>query len=243
MFDNVLLCLGSDIQNDDKNNKTVTTLFQSNAENTSGKARNITGGSITTDGSGIMYAVKGDKISTSYQQPFSLAYLDHATAPTSASYQYYMVTGSDEKQAERLLSSKSPIEVMKQDNDAHIVINKERGLVYGALFNEKIEHPSLKVCKVNIPLAYILQEKGKKQYTLSVCEPDMRRPSANHMGLLSEEDVLVTEKPFVTRLYLSGIYDATCPNGDIKVTHTEKQTVVELSTICGKNYTIELKGK
>lgn len=243
LFDDVLMCMGSDIRNNDEKNHTVTTLFQSYGDEALGKVRKSGGGVMLADHAGIVYAVKGDNITLSEQAPFTRACIDHATAPESASYLYYMVTESGKKAAGKLLSSSAPVEVLRQDNDAHIVRHKDKGIVYAALFNDKIQYPELKVTKVNIPLAYIWQDKGGKQATLSVCEPDMRRPAVNHMGDLTEADVIVPEKPFATRLHLQGIYEAACQDGDMKVTHADGETIIDLTTICGKNYTILLTAK
>ncbi len=243
IFDDILMCMGSDIQNNDKGHNTVTTLFQSPGEEPLSKVQKTGEGAMLEDHAGIVYAVKADKITVKEQKPFTCAFIDHASAPESASYLYYMVTESGKKVAKTLLSSASPVKVLKRDNDAHIVRHDDKGIVFAALFNDKVQYPELKVTRVNIPLAYIWQDKGNKQAVLSVCEPDMRRPEVNHMGDLTEEDVVVPEKPFATRLYLQGSYEAICPDGDMKVTYMNGETVIELTTICGKNYTIQLTAK
>lgn len=243
MFDDILMCMGSDIQNNDKKYNTVTTLFQSQGEEVLGKIQKTGNGVLMEDHSGIVYAVKDDKITVEKQEPFTCAFIDHAFAPASASYLYYMVTESGKKVAKKLLSSASPIKVLKQDNDAHIVRHVDKGIVFAALYNDKVQYPELKITHVNIPLAYIWQDKGNRKAILSVCEPDMRRPAVNHMGNLTEKEVVVPEKPFVTRLYLQGTYEAVCRNGEMKVTHANGETVIELTTICGKNYSIQLTEK
>ena len=73
---------------------------------------------------------------------------------------------------------------------------------------------------------------------LFICEPDMRRISRAHMGLLTEEDVIQEEKPFDTQITLNGIYEVSCPQKSVKVTH---DAYVVISTIRGENYNLSIK--
>ena len=97
------------------------------------------------------------------------------------------------------------------------------------------------VTGVNIPLAYIWQECGGGSSRLSLCEPDMRRPAVDHMGQLTEAQVVIPEQPFATRLRLHGLFEASCVDGDVRTTCADGETTLELTTVRGRNYTIELK--
>ena len=63
------------------------------------------------------------------------------------------------------------------------------------------------------------------------------------MGLLSETDVIDVEKPFDTVLTISGIYDVTCGQKEVSVSHDRKkgETYIKLSTIRGENYRLQLR--
>ena len=233
--------MGSGISCDDAANPTVTTLFQSCGDGAPGKVRRTPGGSLATDHAGIVYAVKDAGIVLDEKGPFTRARIDHGVAPQGASYLYYMVPKSGRKVAERLLAADSPIEVLRQDGSAHIIRSRTDGTVCAALFDAAAEYPGLLVKGVNIPLAYILQEQDGGNYRLSLCEPDMRRPSVDHMGQLTEVQVVTPEQPFATQLHLQGTFNVSCPEGDVKATCANGETTLDLTTVRGRNYTIELK--
>lgn len=238
-FKDYLFCLGSDIQNKDEVYPTVTTLFQA----FEGKVREQQGkqGTILNDPS-FLYVVKEGKVVLDKEDEYACAYIDHGKAPQAAGYQYYIVKSRDMKQAKKLLSGKEGIEVISADNEAHIIRNAAENVVCGALFKADKAFQDLCVKQVNVPLAYVLEEK-EEGMDLFICEPDMRRISRAHMGLLIEEDVIQEEKPFDTQITLNGIYEVSCPQKSVKVTHDaqKNETYVVISTIRGENYHLSIK--
>ena len=239
VFEDFLLCLGSDIQTKDKRYPTVTTLFQSFSRNTS--EERMPEGYILTDPS-LMYAVKGGAVRTSSEGSHTRAYIEHGTAPEAAKYHYYILKNKKKVLARQLLSNESPIKVIAQDNDAHIVTYKTKEITCGALFNAQKKYEGQLVSQVNIPLSYILEKQKDNSFKLSVCEPDMRRISRAHMGLLTEEDVIQQEKPYDTQLTINGLYNVECPQKTIKVSLDKEKdkTYITISTIRGENYTLLL---
>ena len=239
IFNDLLLCMGSDIENKDGQHSTVTTLFQSfdGDVNTHKDAK----GTILTTPS-LMYVVPKGTPTMDQKGQYTRAFIDHGKAPLSERYAYYMVKGKNEILAKRLLSTDSPVEIIEQDKDAHIVRHKEKGIVAAALFNAEKADWGQMVKRVNIPLSYLLEQPEKESYRLSICEPDMRRKSRAHMGLLTDEDVIDQEKPFETVITLSGKYQVNCQQKEIKVTYvTEKnETQITISTIRGENYMLLL---
>lgn len=238
VFEDFLFCLGSDIQNKDRSYPTVTTLFQSFSRNTD--EERTAGGYILTDPS-LMYAVKGGAVRTHNEGSYTRAYIEHGTAPEASKYQYYILKRKDKKLARQLLSDRSPIEIISQDNDAHIVSHQAKGITCGALFNAEKSYGQL-VNQVNIPLSYILEKQGNGSFKLSICEPDMRRASRAHMGLLTEEDVIQEEKAFDTQITLKGLFTIKCPQKSIQVSQNKdkNETCLTISTIRGENYTLLL---
>ena len=239
VFENFLLCLGSDIQTKDKRYPTITTLFQSFSRNTS--EERMPEGYILTDPS-LMYAVKGGVVRTSSEGSHTRAYIEHGTAPEAAKYHYYILKNKNKVLGRQLLSNESPIKVIAQDNDAHIVTYKTKEITCGALFNAQKKYEGQLVSQVNIPLSYILEKQKDNSFKLSVCEPDMRRISRAHMGLLTEEDVIQQEKPYDTQLTINGLYNVECPQKTIKVSLDKEKdkTYITISTIRGENYTLLL---
>lgn len=240
VFGDLLVCLGSDVQNTDSRFPTVTTLFQS--FNGEVKDERTPDGHILNEPS-FIYAVKEGQVQVDRKGAYTLAYINHSTAPASVDYEYYIVKDKNSKLAQHLLSTDSPIEIVAQNNDAHIVHHKEKEIVCGALFNATKEYNEQVVKQVNIPLSFVLEKEQEKGYKLSICEPDMRRAARAHMGLLTEEDVIEQEKPFDTSLTLSGIYVAKCDQKPVKATHNKEknETTVTISTIRGENYTLSLE--
>ena len=238
-FEDFLLCLGSDIQTKDKRYQTVTTLFQSFSRNTNEEI--IPEGYILTDPS-LMYAVKGGAVRTLCEGSHTRAYIEHGNAPEAAKYHYYILKNKNKALARQLLSDNSPIEVIAQDNDAHIVTHRTKGITCGALFNAQKKFDNQLVFQVNIPLSYILEKQKDYLFKLSICEPDMRRPSRAHMGLLTEEEVIQQEKPYNTQLTVNGLYNVECTQKTIKVALDREQnkTYITISTIRGENYTLLL---
>ena len=239
-----LLCIGSDIQSKDNKYPIITTVFQSfNKECSKEK---IPGGYILTDSS-LTYVIKGEdvQISSSPEKTHVRAFIRHGIAPENDRYHYYILKHKDKTLAKQLLSNNSPIEIISQNNDAHIIRHKPKNIVYAALFNAQKTYTGQLVTQVNIPLSYILEKQEGQSFRLSICEPDMRRVSRAHMGLLTEQDVIEEEKPFNTKLTINGLYNIDCPQKSIKVLHNEEKdkTYITISTIRGENYTLLLTPK
>lgn len=233
-----ILCLGTDIQNNDDKHNTVTTIFQSFDKAWKEKTDN---GCILGDAS-LLYAVKSGDVVLDRDGNHSCAYIQHGKAPELSGYEYYIIKNQDKALAEKLLTRKSPLEIISKNNDAHIVKDHKKGVVCGALFNIEKEYVDLIVKKVNIPLAYILKDDDNKM-NLSLCEPDMRRASKDHMGLLTEDDVIQEEKPFDTKIVLNGIFNIECIQKKVDVSYNRQrnETYITISTIRGENYNLILK--
>lgn len=242
VIDDIIMCLGSDIRNGDKRHKTVTTLFQSPLAQKL-KVDKRKAGVLLNDNSGMLYAVKDCDPVVQKNDSFTVAYIDHALAPNRAEYQYYIITDGDERQAISLLSENTPIQVLRQDNEAHIVRVKDKNVIFGAIFSKDQSFDSLLVKSVNIPLSYIIEGENKDTAKVFFSEPDMRRVSGTSMGDLSEEDVVDEEKAFETELVLNGMYDVYSPVTPLKVQYKDGNTLVRVSTIRGNNYMFNLRKK
>ena len=123
-IDDIILCLGSDIRNGDKQHKTVTTLFQSPVKQKVKMEKRKTG-VLLNDHSGMLYAMKDCDPVVQKNDSFTIAYIDHDVAPDRAGYQYYVVTNGDKQLAAHLLSENTPIQILRQDDKAHIVRVKD----------------------------------------------------------------------------------------------------------------------
>lgn len=242
VIDDIILCLGSDIRNSDKQHKTVTTLFQAPVKQKVKMEKRKTG-VLLNDYSGMLYAMKDCDPVVQKNDSFTIAYIDHDAAPDRAGYQYYVVTNGDKQLAAHLLSENTPIQILRQDDKAHIVRVKDRDITYGAVFNKDQTFDSLLVKRVNIPLSYIIESEDKDRMKVFFSEPDMRRVSRTSMGGLSEEDVIEEERAFETELVLNGMYDVYGSVTPLKVKYEDGNTLVRVLTIRGNNYMFNLRKK
>lgn len=238
----VLLCLGSDIENDDKQHNTVTTLFQTiNSKNKTVDKETLETGVLLDDYSGMLYAVKEAECQLQSNNSFHIATINHSKAPKAAKYHYYLIADGNKETAKQLLSHQSPVQVIRQDRIAHIVKNNKSNTTYAALFNPEHTFEAMTVRKVNIPLSYIIEERDEKHMQLFFSEPDMRRPSKVNMDGLTEEEVIQQEQPFETEFILNGNYLVDSPITPLKVSYKDGNTIVRVTTIRGNNYMFNLQ--
>ena len=235
VLNDLLVCLGSNISNNVTKNNTVTTLFQNIGSKKEISIRPVSGGTVVVDNHGVVYGVKGD-VKMIANDSTVYAYIDHSKAPKDGDYLYFIQLNGDVKMIETLLSTNT-VELLQANNDAHII--KKGDHTYASIYNANVEY-NQPISKVNIPLSYILKSQGDG-YQLNLCEPDMRRPKGKHMGDFTEEEIYVKSQPFTTKLYLNGAYQVTKSNVKVNVDFVSNQTILELQTVDGNNYQIELK--
>lgn len=238
VFKDWLFCLGSGITCGDAEHPVVTTVYQKFDGNASVKTL---GNGVLAEDASFLYAVSGGDVRTEGGK----AFISHGVRPSDGGYRYFILRDKDRKEARRLLSSRCPVEVLKADNEAHIIYNSDEGILCGALFDASVPYGDVTgaagcaVAGANIPLAFVFEKTGGGA-VLSVCEPDMRRPAVKHMGLLTEADVIVPEKAFGTEIYLKGHW--ACEGEGVTVGYDSAKDITTLafSTIRGENHRMEL---
>ncbi len=156
-YDNFVVCLGSDIENDIDEYETITTVYQKTTSFDKDKHRYY-----FKDAGNVVYR-NGLQFSENQNGSgethgcFNLCYINHGYAPKGAEYQYAIgINGADEL----------PYEVLQKDNAAHII--KIKDTYFYAIFEpekfkgcgslEKVDHPIL-----------LMETNGK----ISICEPDL----------------------------------------------------------------------
>ena len=229
-FKNMALCLGSGVSCSDRKSPVVTTLFQEFKGAGKQKAEGV------YEDASFAYVVKEGNVQLTKEGKRTIAYVDHGLAPKDAGYEYYMIK---DKAAAASVAAESPIKVLRKDASAHIV--EKDGVVCAALFDANMDFEGMIVQSVNIPLAYILEDKGEGQYVLSLCEPDMRRPWKLNMNDLENEDVAAHAKPFETKLVLGGTFEVISSDGDVEAVQENGKTRLTLTTVNARNYTVKLR--
>ena len=198
-FDDVLICLGSGIENDDGGHETVTPLFQAaisedrptgvNGESmreipytfsgTAGKTTwlmdSLGNGYVVPDG-GDLRVQREVQVSKNYGRDsggtgtFELAYLDHGSRPRGASYHYaVLVQGSPDRV--RAFASSPEYDVWQQDGEAHIVHHRGMKATGYALFDTNARPTDGPVESVSLPSLVMIREVGDG-LLLAVADPD-----------------------------------------------------------------------
>jgi chondroitin-sulfate-ABC endolyase/exolyase len=228
-FEDMVLCLGSGVSCSDRKHPVATTLFQDFKG--AGKQK---GEGLYEDAS-FAYVVKQGNVQLTKEGKRTIAYVDHGLAPKEGGYEYYMLK---DKSAAASVVTESPVKVIRKDSAAHIV--ERDGVVCAALFDADVQFDGTLVESVNIPLAYILEDKGNGRYSLSLCEPDMRRASKLNMNNLTDKEVAEDSKPFETTLTLDGEFEVISVDYPVKVERTQGETMVTITTEKARNYTLQL---
>ena len=198
-FDDVLVCLGSGIENDDSGHATVTPLFQAaisearptgvNGENvwgipytfsgTAGKTTwlmdSLGNGYVVPDG-GDLRVQREVQVSKNYGRDsggtgtFELAYLDHGSTPQDASYHYAVLIQRSPDRV-RAFASAPEYDVWQQDGEAHIVHHRGMKATGYALFDKDARPTDGPVESVSLPSLVMIREVGDG-LLLAVADPD-----------------------------------------------------------------------
>lgn len=230
-FDDAVLCIGSGITSADRRYPVVTTLFQDFRG--AGKQK---GDALCEDAS-FAYVVREGNLSFSREGKYSKAFIDHGAAPRGAGYEYLIV--KDKGSAGKFAGEEPAVKVLRKDDSAHIVVRDK--VTCAALFKADVPFEGMLVESVNIPLAYVLEDRGDGSLRLSLCEPDMRRSWKLNMNDLTEKEVVEEEKAFDTVLILDGEFVLVCDAPGVSVEASDGKTKVSLTTVRARNYTMELK--
>jgi len=229
-FRDMVVCIGGGVNCNDRKCPVATTIFQ----DLKGSGKQISE-NVYEDAS-FAYVVKEGTVEFSRNGKQSYAAVDHGLAPQNAGYEYYMLK---DKSSASAVAAESPVQVLRRDSDAHII--KREGDICAALFTAGSVYEDCLVQSVNIPLAYILEDKGAGEYQLNLCEPDMRRPWKLNMNNLDDKEVAVDSQPFNTEIILDGDFDIVGDPAGFTLEKSEGKTTLKITTIHARNYKVKLK--
>lgn len=198
LFDNRVVCLGSDITNR-ADGGVHTTLFQNYLEHpgdaieVNGERitsfpyeRTLSGGAVLRDNLRNLYVVPqgrvcvGKRLQHSLHEEtdaptennFAAAWIDHGRgAVDDGGYEYLMVVHATPDEASRY-AAELPFEVLQRDSSAHIVRDRQTGIVGYALFRGG-EVGRGWIDRVSMPVL-VMTGGGEEQLTVSVADPDLR---------------------------------------------------------------------
>ena len=197
-FDDLLVCLGSGIENDDGGHATVTPLFQ--AAISEDRPTEVNGESMqaipyafsgTTGRTAWLMDYRGNgyvipngndlRVQRQVQTPgdfgsyggtgtFELAYLDHGPMPQGASYHYaVLVQGSPDRVS--AFANAPEYDVWQRDSEAHIVHHRGMRMTGYALFDKDARPTDGSIVSVSLPSLVMTREVGDG-VLLSVADPD-----------------------------------------------------------------------
>ena len=198
-FDDVLVCLGSGIENDDGEHATVTPLFQAaisedrstgvNGERvraipyvfsgTKGQRAwlmdSLGNGYVIPDGSDLRVQ-RQVQVSKNYGRDsggtgtFELAYLDHGSVPQGASYHYAVLVQRSPDRVSAFANAPE-YDVWQQDGQAHIVHHREMKTTGYALFDADARPTGGPVEAVSVP-SLVMTREVDDGLLVSVADPD-----------------------------------------------------------------------
>ena len=197
-FEDVLVCLGSGIENDDGGHATVTPLFQAsisedrptevNGERVRAIPYTFSGtkgqrawvmdsrgnGYVIPDGEGLQVQrqvqAPGDFEEAGGVGAFELAYLDHGPMPQGASYHYAVLVQRSPDRVSAFASSPE-YDVWQRDHKAHIVHHRGMKATGYALFDKDAGPKDGPIVSVSLPSLVMTREIGDG-LLLSVADPD-----------------------------------------------------------------------
>lgn len=187
-FDDMIVCLGTDIENTNSEYTTETTIFQLALMND--REENYwnnysTYGKIWTDHLGTGYYVPvaskfernfpqhslGQKTGKETTGNWVSLVIDHGKAPQNASYEYAVLPQANTKRL-NAFAKKPEYKVLQQDRNAHIVKYPQKKTTSYILFETPEKLPDGLLLSTDTCCLVMITE-GKKEVLLTVSQPDL----------------------------------------------------------------------
>ncbi|UNK71278.1 chondroitinase family polysaccharide lyase [Microbacterium sp. H1-D42] len=219
-FDDIVICLGSDIGNSDSSHETETTLYQvavspADADGSDGIA-DLAAGTGITDPHGNGFYVAGDQRlrriravqsgpdqtdAQTAEAPYATAVLAHGTAPRDGGYEYALVVGVGAQGIAEFTTAMSgdraPYAVMRKDSSAHVVSHRASGVTGAACF-DSVDDLDEAVRSVDGPALLMWATVGP-QLALSVTDPDLHLYTGEDADQYDADGVYVGDKTSFSR--------------------------------------------
>ena len=261
-FDNRVICLGSDISNNNGKYATETTLFQVALKNQSetiivndnevnefpfGKEYDTRKSFVCNDTKGNYYIVKNSgKVKVLKQHQYSLqnkskkptegdfasAYITHGNAPANQGYEYMILIQPDKKELKNI--GDNSYSVLCKDSIVHAVRDQKTNITGYAFFEEyTTTDKSSEILKSEKELLVMSKPEGENKKTMSVCMPDLN---------ISEKTYTTkeTSKPVVKMIKLSGNWRSATEMNNVKVVSSPKENSTSLYINCVDGRPVEI---
>ncbi|QQE11588.1 hypothetical protein JD969_19215 [Planctomycetota bacterium] len=172
---------------------------------------------------------------------YATAWIDHGKAPQNASYNYTVIINANKKRLQDY--AKNPLhKVLQQDNQAHIVFDQNSNTYGYVLFEGSTALNQGPVVKTSRPTIVYASEQSSGSMTLSVTDPDMRRPKLNNMSKMPITALIAESQPAQTTVTLRGHWAIPQNNYKAQVTHNANNTTsIELTCVDAQTYELKLE--
>ena len=265
-----IVCLGTDIENDNADYPTETTIFQLAVNDVAGQEywKNYQGnGNVWMDHLNTGYYVP---VKASFEKNFpqrsrlqnsgkdtkgdwvSLV-VNHGKAPKGGSYEYAVLPQTDAATM-KAFAKKPGYKVLKQDRDAHIVQVPAEGICSYVLFETpQATLPGGLLQRTDTACLVMVQKEASDKYLLTVAQPDLALYRGDSDEALDENGKRI-ERSIYSRPWINN------ESGEIPVTVTlkgrwtveetpycklvsadKKQTVLRFTCKDGASFEVELK--
>ena len=178
---------------------------------------------IIKDGFGLVVEKKtqtspSDEMKKDGTGDFISAYINHGISPSEASYEYMLLVTPNGKEL-KSYSKKAPYEVIKADNDAHVVKDTPTGITAYIIYKE-YEGQVTMLHKADPETIVMERTREDGKIVMSICTPDLG----------------ITEKAYTTpqpsqvlkrTVILDGVYalDSQCQDVEVQVIGDKTQVV------------------
>lgn len=267
---NEIICLGSDIENNDVRYNTITTLFQYKFNDTKptfynrkaiGQSQSLNkelSGGYFTDQNGIQYIIRSKGKSVLEQGPqkslmkvnsdyaptnvaYVKAYLNHGKSPKNSDYEYQILLNTSQDEASKFVESKS-YEVWQKNKDLHSIYHLKTDTESYAIFTSNKNIEKGHIAKVDTPILAMFK-KQKESAMLSIADPDLKLKKWNHNMSRMPDDITngASEGSIVTITLKEEWYAAGSVDEVISVKQENGQTVIQVFCKDGKSIDIPLQ--
>jgi chondroitin-sulfate-ABC endolyase/exolyase len=160
---------------------------------------------------------------------YDVAYINHGIAPSNAGYRYITILGGNTSKTNLLAGASTPVEIIQQDNNAHIVRQNQLKITAYSVFATNASLTNGIVESSIRPFVGMIQENTDGTVDLALSDPDLNRPSG---GMTSNVQLNIT---------LRGNYELVEGNSGLTCTKLTGKFTISQTCKNGATYKIKLK--
>ena len=263
-FGDMIICLGSDIENKDMEHTTETTLFQNVLDDDKPQLNNVDGETISeipfvksfdenkkvylSDAFGNGYIIpdaKGLTIERKRNKSFMqngiisegnvlTAYINHGVAPQKKGYEYVVLPQTTPEEVACVMENPG-YEVLSKDSFAHIVRNtKDNSLGY-VILKSNLKLNYGMVKSVSRPCVIMEKITDDNELSINFSDPDLRVITQGTV-----EELLTKSELRTVKVTIEGRWKMKNESTSARILSCGKNTVIEFDGVDGKQTDIEL---